>query len=478
MPSPAAENPIDLSCLPSVDEMLGEEMTVSMISELGRDRVVAMVRGLIGEKRDAILSGRENLPKGPAVRQAITNELTEKLGAARSTELVAGVRRVINATGVVIHTNLGRAPLSERAVRAMVDAAGYASIEYDLEKGSRGARGPKAVSLLKLLTGAEDVLAVNNCAAAALLVLSVFAKEREVIVSRGELVEIGGDFRIPDILTHSGAVLREVGTTNRTHLRDYEKALSARTAMILKVHPSNFRITGFTKTPGTAELAELAHRNDVLFYEDAGSGAMLDLGSFGIKDEPVIRNLIADGADLVSFSGDKLLGGPQSGIIAGRSELIQRLRRDPFYRALRLDKTITAALEATLEAYALESAGQEVPVLRMLAVSEDEVAARSGRFIEKLRGVLKKNADLQAELNQSQSAVGGGASPDSVIGTTVIELTHSQLTDTELERRLRKSVKTPVITRIEAGKVLIDLRTVAESEENEIVDALEIIASG
>jgi L-seryl-tRNA(Ser) seleniumtransferase len=472
MRSNSSRKPADPALLPSVDEVLAHKTAVDLISELGRERVVAFVRSLIAKRRTKLLEGHQS--DGAIERSTLIAGVVDELAALGDAEQRSGVRRVINATGVIIHTNLGRAPLSERAAAAMTDASGYSAIEYDVQKGLRGSRGAKALSLLKLLTGAEDALAVNNCAAAALLVLSVFAQGREVIVSRGELVEIGGDFRIPDILTRSGAGLREVGTTNRTHLRDYENAVSDRTAMILKVHPSNFRITGFTKTPGTSELAELARKNNLIFYEDAGSGALIDLSAAGVEDEPVIRSVIASGADLVSFSGDKLLGGPQAGIVAGRADLVERLRRDPFYRALRLDKTITAALESTLEAYARGAAEQEIPVLRMLFTPSEVIEARSANFVRKINENTAGRTGLNAELLKGRSAVGGGAAPDAVLETALISLEHSQLSDAELEKKLR-SAAPPIITRIETGKVLLDLRTVTDKEENEMLDVISAL---
>lgn len=456
------------AALPSVDEVLNGPAARALLPLLGRERVLTMVRALIAAKRVEI-AGREGA--GIPGRVGLTERLEAELAAMGEAEQRSGVRRVINATGVVVHTNLGRAPLSPRAIEAMKAASGYAAIEYDLAAGSRGSRGDKAVSLLKLLTGAEDALVVNNCAAAALLALSVFARGREVIVSRGELVEIGGDFRIPDILAHSGAVLREVGTTNRTHLRDYESAISERTSLILKVHPSNFRITGFTKTPGTAELAELARASGLTFYEDAGSGALADLAPLGISGEPVIREVVASGADIVSFSGDKLLGGPQSGIVVGREEEVERLRRDPLYRALRADKTMIAALEATLESYARGTAAQEIPVLRMLSATADEIGARSASLAARMRNALGEGSGLHLGGVAGVSAVGGGAAPDSALETALITLEHLHLSDTQLEEKLR-SAEPPIISRIESGRVLLDLRTVAEEDEVVLIDAI------
>ena len=465
-----------LSVLPSVDEVLSVEGTQDLIAQHGRRSVVEMVRSLLGEIREELAKHHSD---GGGVaeinRSALIEELVAKLGQAAEAERRSGVRRVINATGVVIHTNLGRAPLSAKAVEAMAAAAGYSTIEYDLENGRRGSRGSKAVSLLKQLTGAEDALVVNNCASAALLVLSVFAKGREVVVSRGELVEIGGDFRIPDILSASGATLSEVGTTNRTHLHDYANAVNDRTAMVLKVHPSNFRITGFTTVPATKDLADFAHGHGIPLCEDAGSGALSDLSGLGLKNEPVISELIGAGADIVIFSGDKLLGGPQSGIIVGGAEYISRLRKAPYFRAFRVDKAITAGLEATLEAHSRGTAEREIPVLKMLATTANELETRSVEFLDRLNEALGEKAALSAKLQTGRSAVGGGAAPDSDIHTTLISLSHSQMSEAELEEQLR-SAATPVIARIEDGRVLVDLRTVADSEEDQLLRTIAKMA--
>ena len=473
MPNSKAQKNNSLSRLPSVDEVLEGRAALDLIRELGREGTAGIVRSLIDEKRAALM-GNIGGEETTRTREQLTAEITEKLEQAGAAARRTGVRRVINATGVVIHTNLGRAPLSRSSIEAMTRAAGYSAIEYDLNAGSRGPRGEKAVSLIKELTGAEDALVVNNCAAAAMMILSVFAQGGEVIVSRGELVEIGGDFRVPDVLTRSGAVLKEVGTTNRTHLRDYENAVSDRTAMILKVHPSNYRITGFTASVSTRELSGLARQKNILMYEDAGSGALIDLRSLGIKGEPVIGEVIADGADMVSFSGDKLLGGPQAGVIAGRAKLITQLRKDPFYRALRVDKTITAALESTLETYVRGTAMADIPVLRMLADKEEDIAERSARFAERLQATLGEGSDLTAVRAGNLSAVGGGASPDAALATTVIDLRHTEFSDSQLEAKLR-SADPPVIARIEAGRVLLDLRTVSEDEESTLLEIISWI---
>ena len=321
------------------------------------------------------------------------------------------------------------------------------------------------------MTGAESVLIVNNCAAAAFFVLTAFAAGGEVVISRGELVEIGGDFRVPDVLTQSGARLSEVGTTNRTKLTDYEKVINKDTRMILRVHPSNYRIVGFTATPSVAELAALAHKHNVMIYEDLGSGALIDLSSLGLNDEPVVRGSIDAGADVVTFSGDKLLGGPQAGIIAGRAEFIDRLRKHPLYRALRVNKLAYAALEATLNAYRRNAALDEVPVLRMLSLSKKSIAERLERFTDELRNKVGDNSDLRFETVDGVSAIGGGAAPAVQLETKLLALTHKKMSIPRLEQLLRNSTP-PVITRIVDNQVMIDLRTVSQNEESELLATL------
>ena len=380
-----------------------------------------------------------------------------------------GLRPVINATGVVIHTNLGRAPLSEDAKHAIAASAGYCNIEYDLATGSRGPRGGRTEALVCELTGAEDSLVVNNCAAAAYIILTALAVGREAVISRGELVEIGGEFRVPDVLARAGVTLKEVGTTNRTKIGDYEKAISERTAMILKVHPSNYRIVGFTASPSVSELAELAHNKNIILYEDAGSGAVVDLSAIGLDDEPVIGDSLRDGADVVTFSGDKLLGGPQAGIIAGKREVIEKLRKDPLYRALRVSKLIYAALEATLDAHIRGRGLQDVPVLQMLAADAASLEERCKKLIQKLG-----NAKLKVEIISGRSAVGGGAAPMTQPETPLIALTHTSLSANEVESTLRQN-EIPIIARIVEARVMLDLRTVSEDEEPDLITALRAV---
>src|SRR5688572_2885623 len=344
----AAESAAVLRMLPSTDELMTTPLAQNLLSEVGRKRLTSIARMAIESIREELVNeisesaGREKVHSRESLITAASTRIEELWKLRRQSR----VRKAINATGVVVHTNLGRAPLSDDAIRAVGEAAGYCTIEYDLRAGKRGNRGAYVESLITEVTGAEAALVVNNCAAAAFLVLSVFAKGGEVIVSRGELVEIGGDFRIPDVLVQSGATLKEVGTTNRTKLSDYEKAVGESTRLVMRVHPSNYRIVGFTEKPSRRELAELAHRKGILLYEDAGSGAVIDLADLGFDDEPPVSRAILDGADIITFSGDKLLGASQAGVIVGRRDPIEQIRKHSLYRALRVDKLIYAALEA------------------------------------------------------------------------------------------------------------------------------------
>lgn len=460
---PRSGNKSTLSALPSIEDLLRSATALGIVDQAGRRRLTALARQVVEELRKDLMNGGS---PDPPIKSEIMAEAESRLSLVWDRSRSNGTRRVVNATGVVIHTNLGRAPLSDAAKRAVVEASGYCNVEYDVTTGERGKRGERVESLICELTGAEDSLVVNNCAAAAYLVLTAFATGREVVISRGELVEIGGEFRVPDILSRSGAMLKEIGTTNRTKLTDYEKAITENTSMILKVHPSNYRIVGFTTAPSLPEIVELAHRKNILVYEDAGSGAMADLAPLGLDGEPVINESIRSGADIVTFSGDKLLGGPQAGIVAGKREFIERLRKDPLYRALRASKLIYAALEATLESHVREAANVEVPVLKMLAASAAELEQRCRILIEKL-----SNSDLTAEIVQGRSAVGGGAAPTYQPESPLIVLRHAKFSPVELERKLRMR-DVPVITRIVEDRVTIDLRTVSESEEEDLFAAL------
>jgi L-seryl-tRNA(Ser) seleniumtransferase len=373
------------------------------------------------------------------------------------------LRRVINATGVILHTNLGRAPLAAAALdHARVAAAGYVNLEYDLDRGARGHRHTHAERRLCMLTGAEAALVVNNNAAAALLALAALASGREVIVSRGELVEIGGGFRVPDVLAQSGAALREVGTTNRTRAADYAAAIGDRTAAILRVHPSNFRIDGFTERPALIELAALADRFQIPLIEDLGSGWLdRDAAVPALADEPNVTDSLRDGAHLVMFSGDKLLGGPQAGLVVGRRDLVDRLRAHPLMRALRADKLTHAALEATLILWASPTSRADIPVYRMLTMTATVIEARARRAADRLGGI----PGIQARLSPGESTTGGGAAPALALPTTLLTLTLDGHSTAAFEQALRMGTP-PIVARIQQDAVVVDLRTVAEDEDD------------
>ena len=473
MPKSKTDNSM-LRALPSIDLLLKSESGRRLKGEIGAEKLASIARQVTAEIRDEVKSrlfvAASSSTSENGLREQLMQEAERRLVDLHSSQKATGLQRVINATGVILHTNLGRAPLSQAACEAIDAASGYCTLEYDVASGGRGRRGGRVEDLLVDLTGAEAALIVNNCAAAALLVLSTFARNGETIVSRGELVEIGGDFRVPDVMAQSGTCMIEVGTTNRTRLSDYKKAISADTRLVMRVHTSNYRIVGFTKTPTLSELAELAHANGLLLYEDAGSGALVDFQEFGIEGEPVIRESIAVGADIVSFSGDKLLGGPQSGLIVGRKELIERMRRNPLYRALRTDKLRIAVLEATLEAYCRT---EQVLTQKMIAMSSDEVAKRAKKFINR---VNKRTDRIKLATVTGESAVGGGSAPTSPLPTMLIGVTDPLRTPNQIEKILRNR-RPPIIVRILDDRVVIDLRTVSESEEAELEQALESLSA-
>lgn len=466
-----------LRCLPSVNSLLQSETAQKLVTETGAKHLTILARAVTESLRREMQEKIANEEKVEYSREDLLTEAEKSLAQVWRSEQNTSLKRVINATGVIIHTNLGRAPLSEAARKAVFEQASrYCALEYSVETGKRGKRGARAEHLLAELTGAESALIVNNCAAACVLVLTVLANGGEAIISRGEMVEIGGDFRVPEVMIQSGADLVEVGTTNRTRALDYERAITERTRLILRVHPSNYRIIGFTAMPTVAELAEVAHRNNVLLYEDAGSGAMLDLTRYGLDDEPIISNSIVAGADVVTFSGDKLLGGTQAGLIVGRREVIETLRRHPLYRALRVDKLIYAALEATFEAFRRETVSEEIPVLRMLSMKNSEIKQRTWNFAQKLREKLGEKKDLRFEVTEGNSVIGGGSAPSVQPATTLLALKHEKMSVSRLEQTLRLS-NPPVITRILEDKVLLDFRTVFADEEAELLQILADVGS-
>ncbi|HKX31030.1 MAG TPA: L-seryl-tRNA(Sec) selenium transferase [Blastocatellia bacterium] len=383
------------------------------------------------------------------------------------------LRRVVNATGVIIHTNLGRAPLARAAVEAMAEVGShYSNLEYDLDRGERGSREHHCQQLLARLAGSEAALVVNNNAAAVLLILNTLATGGEVIVSRGELVEIGGSFRIPDVMERSGARLREVGTTNRTYIGDYEQAINENTRLLLRVHPSNYRILGFTGRPSVQEIADLGRRAGIPTFEDLGSGCLIDLNRYGVTDEPVVAESLRAGISIVSFSGDKMLGGPQAGIVAGSAALIDRVRKNPLMRALRVDKTTYAAIEATLRLYEQGRAESEVPVIRAMAATADGLRVRAMRLKERM--MTATDGALEIALEEGESMIGAGSAPHVTLPTVLIAIRARGLSASSLHDRLRHQT-IPIITRTERDRVLIDLRTVESEEEGLILEALSSI---
>jgi L-seryl-tRNA(Ser) seleniumtransferase len=419
--------------------------------------------------RAALDAIRARLAAGEAVSvdvEALASEIASRLDA----DAVPGLRTVINATGVVLHTNLGRAPLHDDAARAAYDAArGYLNLELNLATGKRGSRQSAVRDGLTYVTGAESATAVNNCAAATVIALRALAAGREVVVSRGQLVEIGGSFRIPEVMAVSGAILREVGTTNITRLSDYERAIGPNTAALMRVHASNYRVRGYTRSVELPQLVELGRRHNLLVIDDAGSGQAIDLTPFGLPGEPLVSASIATGADLVLFSGDKLLGGPQCGILAGKAELVQRIERDPLMRAFRLDKMTLAALEATLRLYRdPASALRTVPALRMLATPLGELRRRCVAFAERLRAI----PHLTVGVREDESFVGGGSLPDVRVPTAVLALGCDGVSETEFAARLRTGVPA-VVGRVQDERVLLDLRCVFERQEDELLGAVK-----
>ena len=466
MSGPKKSTDSNLRHVPSVDQLLRTDVARQLRETIGLKKVTAIARSVATEIRSLIRNNAMDLAANGHSAELLLAEAARRMQEAASRESQEGIRSVINATGVLLHTNLGRAPLSPTARAAIDEAASYCSLEYDLASGTRGKRGTRVESLLRDLTGAEDALVVNNCAAAALLILKVLAGDGETIVSRGELVEIGGDFRVPDVMAGSGTRMVEVGTTNRTHLADYQQAITPNTRLIMRVHPSNYRIVGFASSPEVSELVTLAHKSGLPVYEDAGSGQLHDLSAYGIAGEPTISELIEFGVDVVSFSGDKLLGSAQAGLIAGKHAIVERLRKHPLYRALRSDKLRLAALEATLVAHQREMAETEVPVIRMLALTKEEIEQRARAVLEQAN-----NAELKLSLETGASTMGGGAAPTSTLPTTLIAATHARLSAAEIEQQLRNS-SPPIVARISDEKVLLDLRTVFEEQLPALVSAL------
>ncbi|HEV8384611.1 MAG TPA: L-seryl-tRNA(Sec) selenium transferase [Candidatus Acidoferrales bacterium] len=452
--------------IPSVDELLGRPRLVELARQAGRTLILDTTRNILEGIRAAIQRRPE------AVEGALdAAQIEEQIITGVHRALRPSLRPVINATGVVLHTNLGRAPLLPAAIEHIQrTATQYSNLEYDLDARARGKRDTHTATLLSRLLGAEAAIVVNNCAAAVFLVLNTLAKGAEVIVSRGELIEIGDGFRIPEIMAESGATLREVGTTIRTRAADYERAINERTRLLLRVHPSNFRVVGFTEQPTLEELVELGKKSGLPVCEDLGSGCLTDLSAQGF-DEPLAATSLAAGATLVTFSGDKLLGGPQAGIIAGQRDFVERVRRNPMFRALRVDKLTIAALEATLQAY-LRGALDEVPALRMIRASAEEIGRRARAFIERLKPEVTFG-EVEVDVRDGWSVIGGGSTPQQQLATKVISISSVRYSAAALEARLQeRSQPMPVVARVEEDRLVLDLRTVFPEQEPDLIAAL------
>jgi L-seryl-tRNA(Ser) seleniumtransferase len=452
--------------IPSVDELLLQPGLATLAKRVDRNLVVEVARAVLANLRARIAGETHSAVIGidaASVEELITTEIERILSRS--------LQPVINATGVILHTNLGRAPLPEAVVEEFRrTATQYSNLEYDLEAGARGKRDVHTSELLTRLTGAEAAIVVNNCAAAVLVTLAALARGGEVIVSRGELIEIGDGFRIPEIMEQSGAILREVGTTNRTRLADYETAITENARVLLRVHPSNFKVTGFTDKPSLEELVALSQRGGLPLVEDLGSGCLIDLTEHGIS-EPTVRQSIDAGVGLVTFSGDKLFGGPQAGIIAGKKELIARVRRHPLFRALRVDKLTIAALEVTLGAY-LRAAWDEIPAMRMIRMTTQELKRRSENFIRELRPELPLD-EVEIEVADGTSLAGGGSTPAQSLPSKVIRIASARYSATKLEQRLRRApAGVSVVARVEEDRLILDLRTVFPEQEPLLIKTL------
>jgi L-seryl-tRNA(Ser) seleniumtransferase len=451
--------------IPAIEFLLNREELKALAHRYGQRRVTAAAR----RATEAL---RQRIHQDPDTEISVSS-LDRQIVMLAEAAAAFSLRPVINATGVVLHTNLGRAPLAESAAKRVAEIASqYSNLEYDLEEGERGKRDVHTARLFEELLGAESALVVNNNAAAVFLALNSLAEGGEVIVSRGELIEIGGSFRIPDICAKSGAVLREVGTTNKTRIADYAAAITERTRLLLRVHPSNFRMVGFTARPTLVELADLSARSHLPLMEDLGSGCLADLSAFGLSEDAEIGESLKAGVDVVTFSGDKLMGGPQAGILLGRQELLQKTRKNPLFRALRVDKLTIAAMEATVALYLAEDY-EAIPAQRMIRASKDEVARRS----EALEASIQALGGFSVSLLDGESVAGGGSTPGQTIPTQLIAIADARRSAGELAAALRKN-DPPVIARVEDERLVLDLRTVlGEEQEQEIVKAFKRLVS-
>jgi len=457
-----------LRSLPSVSALLEHEEVRDWLNGLPRSSVVAALQSAVQDTRERILSGE-------ITNEPDSHDLLARAEADLLVRSMPSLRRVVNATGIVLHTGLGRAPLCDAAIEAIVEgASGYCNLEWDLSTGARGSRSAHARSLITSITGAEAATVVNNNAAATLMILRTFAAGKEVIVSRGQLIEIGGSFRLPEIFEAGGAILREVGTTNRTRLSDYEKAITDRTAIIMRVHPSNYRVVGFTEETSIAELAELAHQHNLIAVDDLGSGALIDFADLGLPDEPCVRASIEAGADLACFSGDKLVGGPQAGIIVGKQDLIARIEKHPLMRTYRVDKLTLLALEATLRHYLdLDEAIKNIPTLSMLRASTDELARRARELADQLAQAIPGEHFFVCS---DVGFAGGGSLPAKELQTVVVQWRPEHVS-VALAMKCMREAEVPVIARVRDDAICLDLRTLRDGDFEAVVDAIITAAS-
>jgi L-seryl-tRNA(Ser) seleniumtransferase len=457
--------------LPAVDRVLETETAESLCNRYGRQAVTDALRARLDAYRAEVLAGAEKEWEDLFQPEAVATALIKDLESGRT----IGLRRVINGTGIILHTGLGRAPLSARAIDAISEQQrGYSLLEIQQASGERGKREARVVDLLQQLTGAEMAVVVNNNAAATFLALTALAKDREVVVSRGQLVEIGESFRIPDVMTASGATMVEVGTTNKTHLSDYRNAITGQTGILLRVHSSNYRVMGFTEEVPLKDMVSLAQEHDLYMMDDLGSGSLVNWGQFGLKDEPTVQDSLAAGADVVTFSGDKLLGGPQAGILVGKKDVLMHIRRHPLYRAMRLDKLVLTALEATLLIYTggPDHMKEHLPNYRMVSTPPEIIRQDA----DQLATAINTLNGLTAEVIESSSQVGGGSIPAQDIPTWVVAVTHQEMNATDLSKALRMS--DPIVfARIHEDRVLIDPRTFVPGDADDLLRNFEGLAT-
>ncbi len=451
-----------LSKIPAINTILLTDSVKRLLSEYPERVVKDAIKKEVEDIKNLILKGElSEVPELDKINQMVEKEVKKHDQFS--------LRRVINGTGTILHTNLGRSLLSESVKKNLINTAfNYSNLEFNIDEKTRGSRYDHLTEIIKKLTGAEDVLVVNNNAAAVMLTLNTLSSGKEIVVSRGELVEIGGAFRIPEIIKLSGGIPYEIGTTNKTHLRDYENAINENTSILLKVHTSNYKIMGFTKEVSNDEIVKLAHENNLIAINDLGSGQFLDLRPFGLSYEPTVKEVLDSGMDIVTFSGDKLLGGPQAGIIVGKKKYIEKMKKNQLTRALRVDKMTIATLEATLKIYLDEErACKEIPTLNMISVSKEELEKKAEKFVQRIEGL-----GFTAEITEDKAEVGGGSYPATFLESIAVRLTHSVRTAVELEEDLLKKVEIPVITRIKENSIIFDMRTLREDEFDLVRESL------